>query len=137
MSVAEPEVTVKVGVPESPPSNEAVKSMEAGELAPAAVEMQIQSVPEPYAGAMFTPAAQLIPTAVVAAPAVLALGSALATLAFFHLHDNDVDDPVVVAGAVTGLALTPIATGRQITVTVYGAAVDVVADLVGFHSPTA
>jgi GH25 family lysozyme M1 (1,4-beta-N-acetylmuramidase) len=39
--------------------------------------------------------------------------------------------------SVTGLALTPIAAGRQITVTVYGAAVDVVADLVGFHTPTA
>ena len=32
--------------------------------------------------------------------------------------------------SVTGLALTPIAAGRQVTVTVYGAAVDVVADLV-------
>jgi GH25 family lysozyme M1 (1,4-beta-N-acetylmuramidase) len=39
--------------------------------------------------------------------------------------------------SVTGLALTPIAAGRQVTVTVYGAAVDVVADLVGFHTPTA
>jgi GH25 family lysozyme M1 (1,4-beta-N-acetylmuramidase) len=38
------------------------------------------------------------------------------------------------AGSVTGLALTPIGAGRQITVTVYGAAVDVVADLVGFHT---
>jgi hypothetical protein len=36
--------------------------------------------------------------------------------------------------SVTGLALTPIGPGRQITVTVYGAAVDVVADLVGFHT---
>ena len=36
--------------------------------------------------------------------------------------------------SVTGLALTPIGAGRQITVTVYGAAVDVVADLVGFHT---
>jgi hypothetical protein len=36
--------------------------------------------------------------------------------------------------SVTGLALTPIGAGRQITITVYGAAVDVVADLVGFHT---
>jgi GH25 family lysozyme M1 (1,4-beta-N-acetylmuramidase) len=36
--------------------------------------------------------------------------------------------------SVTGLALTPIGPGRQVTVTVYGAAVDVVADLVGFHT---
>jgi GH25 family lysozyme M1 (1,4-beta-N-acetylmuramidase) len=36
--------------------------------------------------------------------------------------------------SVTGLALTPIGSGRQITVTVYGAGVDVVADLVGFHT---
>jgi GH25 family lysozyme M1 (1,4-beta-N-acetylmuramidase) len=38
------------------------------------------------------------------------------------------------ARSVTGLALTPIGAGRQITVTVYGAGVDVVADLVGFHT---
>jgi hypothetical protein len=38
------------------------------------------------------------------------------------------------ARSVTGLALTPIGAGRQITLTVYGAAVDVVADLVGFHT---
>jgi lysozyme len=38
------------------------------------------------------------------------------------------------ARSTTGLALTPIGAGRQITVTVYGAAVDVVADLVGFHT---
>jgi hypothetical protein len=38
------------------------------------------------------------------------------------------------ARSVTGLALTPIGAGRQVTVTVYGAAVDVVADLVGFHT---
>jgi hypothetical protein len=38
------------------------------------------------------------------------------------------------ARSVTGLALTPIGAGRQITITVYGAAVDVVADLVGFHT---
>jgi GH25 family lysozyme M1 (1,4-beta-N-acetylmuramidase) len=37
--------------------------------------------------------------------------------------------------STTGLALTPVAAGRQVTVTVYGAAVDVVADLVGFHAP--
>ena len=36
--------------------------------------------------------------------------------------------------STTGLALTPIGAGRQITVTLYGAAVDVVADLVGFHT---
>jgi GH25 family lysozyme M1 (1,4-beta-N-acetylmuramidase) len=36
--------------------------------------------------------------------------------------------------SVTGLALTPIGAGRQITITVYGAAVDVVADVVGFHT---
>jgi GH25 family lysozyme M1 (1,4-beta-N-acetylmuramidase) len=40
------------------------------------------------------------------------------------------------ARSVTGLALTPIGAGRQVTVTVYGAAVDVVADLVGFHTAT-
>jgi lysozyme len=38
------------------------------------------------------------------------------------------------ARSVTGLALTPIGAGRQITLTVYGAGVDVVADLVGFHT---
>jgi hypothetical protein len=38
------------------------------------------------------------------------------------------------ARSVTGLALTPIGAGRQVTITVYGAAVDVVADLVGFHT---
>lgn len=36
--------------------------------------------------------------------------------------------------SVTGLSLTPIGAGRQITLTLYGAAVDVVADLVGFHT---
>jgi hypothetical protein len=36
--------------------------------------------------------------------------------------------------STTGLALTPIGAGRQVTITVYGAAVDVVADLVGFHT---
>ncbi|GAC1608345.1 MAG: hypothetical protein NVS3B26_04890 [Mycobacteriales bacterium] len=39
------------------------------------------------------------------------------------------------ARSVTGLALTPIGAGRQVTVTIYGAGVDVVADLVGFHTP--
>ena len=38
------------------------------------------------------------------------------------------------ARSTTGLALTPIGAGRQVTLTVYGAAVDVVADLVGFHT---
>lgn len=38
--------------------------------------------------------------------------------------------------STTGLALTPVGPGRQVTVTVYGAAVDLVADLVGFHAPS-